>query len=181
MQYCLEELRLLCFVSRCFRNNLYISDSDYTTQTAASSDDESDDVSSLSSSNASQQRIASTTKKTYRIILTDNQITATQNLHDLLKTTKYNAKELQCSIDALTETLYMPSNTADMMNDEFVSPVRAMCCLRAVSEQGGFIPVKVITSYLVGLQCGVRLCIYRAVQKMLQRERKASGGDQWFE
>jgi hypothetical protein len=189
MQYCLEELRLLCFVLRCFHNNSYISDSDYRTEAASSetassdvtsSGDESDSVSSPDSSSSSQQQIASANKKTYCIVLTDSQTTAIQNLRDLLRTTKYNSKELQYSIDALTETLYMPSNTADMINDEFVSPVRAMCCLRAVSEQGGFIHPKGITSNLVGLQCGGRLCVYRVVQRMLQGDIKASGGDQWF-
>jgi hypothetical protein len=194
MKYCLEELRLLCFVLRCFVNGQYVVASlrnkapseDSTSTLSSDSEDPSSDADDSPSSDddtgASKRRTCKTNKP-YSIILTDDQLVAVQNLNHLLKTAKYNSKQLKRAIETLTETLYMPSNTADMVDDEFSSVVRAMYCLRAVFEHGGFVLPKYITTFLVALQCGIRLCILRVVLRMLQECRqsgRASHEDQWF-
>jgi hypothetical protein len=187
MRYSLEELRLLCFVLRCFLDGLYVAASDYKDDTAStSSDSEVDTSSEENSASSPDERSSGTsrTRRTYRIILTDGQIAAIRILLDLLETAKYNSKQLEHAISDLTETLYMPSNTADMAHNEFVSPVKAMYCLRAVSELGGFINPKYVTVYLVALQCGIRLCLLRVVLQKLREIREsgdASHRDQWFQ
>lgn len=188
MKYSLEELRLMCFVLRCFWHKQYISASDHMASVASSGSeadsDEDDSTTEHDNNIVSEQRTPGMTHKTYCLVLTDSQLEAIENLSNLLETAKYNSTVLKRAVDVLAQTLYMPSNTADMAADEFVSPVRAMCCLRAVSLQGGFIHPKYITSNLVALQCGIRLCILWNAQKWLQEYRKseeALQGDLWFQ
>jgi hypothetical protein len=90
---------------------------------------------------------------------------------------------LQRSINNLTEALYMPENSHDMVSDIFVSPVASFMCLRAVDRAGGFALPKHITTRLVGLQCGIRLCIFDVAMEKWRQVKDSDGPvpTNWFE
>jgi len=78
----------------------------------------------------------------------------------LWPTALINSKELCDAIDHLAETLYMPDNAAEMMENDFISPVVAAMCLRALAPEGGFLRPKLITVNAVPIECGIRQCIF---------------------
>jgi hypothetical protein len=171
-KYSLQELRLLSFVVRCFDSGQFSGISE------GSEPSESDnDCTSI------KRHIKN---GSYCIILTPEQITAIENLNSRLADSPYNSTDLFDAIDTLAEALYMPQNSDEMMGDIFVSPVVAMMCLGALSASGGFRPPTSITGDLVGLQFGIRLCIFFVVMKHW-RQRKQSGvqpheaGGDWFQ
>lgn len=173
MKYSIQELRLLSFVVRCF-------DSGQFSASAASEGSESDSDS-----------IADPIKRhvkdgAYCIILTQAQISAIEDLNARLADSAYNSKNLFDAMDTLAEALYMPQNSDEMMADIFVSPVVAMICLAALTAEGGFRPPKSIVGDLVGLQFGIRLCIFFVVMKRWRQRKQARGqapeGDgDWFQ
>jgi hypothetical protein len=148
MKYSLEELRLLSFVMRCLDSGQY---------------------SASPVPNADGKKGAS-----YHLVLSNLQVDAASRLNSRLADSAYNSERLFDAIDELSEALYMPDNSDEMMANIFVSPVVAMACLRALADSGGFLPPKMITGKLVALQCAARLCIFVVVMNHW-RERRVKG------
>ena len=162
MKYALEELRLLSMVMRC-----------YWDQQFSMSSDDGESVSSGSSTGSSG----------YSLTLTTSQLMAIRRLEDHLIQYTYNSNMLQRLINNLTEALYMPENSHNMVSDIFVSPVASFMCLRAVNRVGGFSVSKHITTRWVGLQCGIRLCIFDVAMEKWRQVMESNGlvPTNWFE
>lgn len=176
MQYSLEELCLLCFVLHCFNSGHYII---FTEEAIDSESTESDDSSVTTPS--SDHVTAHCKMGAYCIILTTTQIAAIKSLNTHLEQSTYNSRELSHAVDTLAEALYMPDNTIGMVEDNFLSPVVAMICIRALASGGGFLPPKLITGNLVGIQYAIRLCIFSVVmRKWHEWKGKGTTAQDWF-
>jgi hypothetical protein len=177
MRYSLEELRLLCFVVRCFDSGLY---STFTTEGSSNSESSESD-SDGSTTPPTRRGIPHRKEGAYCITLTTTQIAAIEALKAHLVHSNYNSKELFRAINSLAEALYMPDNTLGMVEDVFLSPVVAMVCLRALASGGGFLPPKSITGNLIGIQYAIRLCIFSVVmRKWRQMKNEGENAGDWF-
>ena len=107
----------------------------------------------------------------YCLNLTQVQVSAIMNLNNHLAVCTYNSEDLQDTINALAEALYMPDNMDEMLMNIFPSPVAAWMCLRSLIKGGGFSPPKLITRKLVAGQCGICLRIFLLVMKKWHQGR----------
>lgn len=158
MRYSLEELCLLSFVVHCFDSSQFYSSSNGTEGFLS-------DDGMTSPSGASPVKNGS-----YHITLTLSKL-ASSNLNDHSADSPYNAREFSDAINVLSEVLYILSNSDEMMSDIFVSPVMGFVCLKSLSVDGGFLPLKSVTGKLVALQCVIRLCIFFVVMKIWHKRK----------
>jgi hypothetical protein len=118
-------------------------------------------------------------------MLSDAQVNAINCLNAALSNCAYNSEDLWKAMDTLAETLYMPENTKEMICNDFLSPVMAMVCLRALAAEGGFLSPKLITGKAVAIQYSIRLCIYFIIMKCWRQWQETGGkdpeaGHDWF-
>jgi hypothetical protein len=139
--YALEEVRLLCLILRCVLHDTYILTP-------------SPPASSMSSSSPH-----------YHLSLSPQQLHASQSLVGLLKQTHCDSLKLKESIQTILGSIYTPQNTLGMFQDSYINPVVAYICLRSVHSDGGFHSPKLLTTYHVKTQFGIRLYILEYIER----------------
>ncbi|KAG2093716.1 uncharacterized protein F5147DRAFT_820858 [Suillus discolor] len=145
--YASEEVRLLCFVLRCIAQKTY---------TLLPMGPES----------------TVTTNGSYHLFLTNSQLEASAILQKLLTSSQEGCEDLTDAIHNILEQLYMPSNTLDMFQNRYISPVAAFVCLRAVHPDGGFITPELITPTTVRTQFDIRLFVMDFLDRQFSVYRK---------
>lgn len=144
--YALEEVRLLCLILRC------VSRGTYTLGTSSPA------------SSASRPSTA-----LYHLSLSKEQLDTAQSLLRLLGDTVQSDLKLVDAIRTTLGSIYMPQNTLEMFNDNFISPVIAYICLRSVHSEGHFESPKLLSTHYVKTQFGIRLYLLEFVQSQYKK------------
>lgn len=115
----------------------------------------------------SHSDIVQHTSGQFRLCLTLGQLTASRSLLDQLEALAGKPGPLVDAVNALLQELYLPSNTLNMFEDQYVNPVNTYVCLRTVHPEGGFIKPELATCHIVKTQFGIRLFILDMINRKL--------------